>query len=220
VLILPGIVGGAWVLGGVMRGLRRAGIDRAIDVFAWGRRPLGWWRNLTDLRSNQDQARRLADRLADASARRRGPGVVMVGFSGGSGFALLVADALPEGAALDRLILVSAAVSPSYDLKRALARSRRGVVSFYSRLDGFMLGGATTVFGTVDRRHGVSAGFVGFQDGQGRLRADPRLTQIGWRPSWMKFGHLGGHVGYLSRGWAQYVLAPQIDPAVVRAEGA
>ncbi len=50
--------------------------------------------------------------------------VNLVAQSGGSGVAVFAAEALPEGREVDRIVLLGAALSPTYNLSRALARTR------------------------------------------------------------------------------------------------
>ena len=126
----------------------------------------------------------------------------------------MVAERLAETVMLDRVILIAAAISPRYDMAGVLARTRSGLTNFYSPHDWLILGAGTSVFGTIDRRRGSSAGRVGFRDADDRLTQADRLTQIGWRREWRNLGHAGGHIGWLSAAWARAVLAPQIDASL------
>ena len=138
-----------------------------------------------------------------------GEPLILVGYSGGGGMALLIAEALPREVILDRLILIGAAMSPTYDLTKVLAKTRE-LVCFYSEQDWFILGLGTRTFGTIDRRHGDSAGRVGFHDAQGHLLQAPKLRQVPWGSEWRRLGHDGGHVGWLSGEWAREVLAKEV----------
>jgi len=206
VAMLPGVEGSDWQLRGVFRGLRDAGLDGAIEVMEWGDWPMASLRNLTSYERNRRRAKGIADRLAAYGREHPERPITLIGYSGGGGVALFVAEALPDDVRLHRLILVAAAISPAYDLTRALARCDR-LVSFHSTSDWLLVGVGTRVFGTIDRQRTVSAGFVGFLDEAGAARALPRLEQVAWRPAWLKHGHYGGHIGYLARPWARAVLA-------------
>lgn len=209
VFLLPGIEGTAWQLRGTVLGLREGGVDRGLEIIAWGSHPFGQLYNLCAIRANRVRAGRIAARIADYQSAHPGAPVTLVGYSGGGGLAVLTAEALPDGVKLDRLILISAAVSPDYDLSGVLARAD-GVLNYYSPRDWLILGLGTRVFGTIDRRRTPSAGRIGFRDASGGLLETPGLTQIAWRPEWQDLGHVGGHVGWLSRAWAREVLAKAI----------
>ena len=96
-------------------------------------------------------------------------------------------------------MLLSPALSPTYDLTRALRAVRREMVVFWSPLDVIVLGLGTRIFGTIDRIKTVSAGMVGFRrplagdaDRAGRLpQAPPGALAHGMATT----GYLGGHVG-------------------------
>ncbi len=213
VFLLPGVEGGAWQFQQTTQGLYDAGLNQAIDIIEWGVRPFGSMINLMDIKGNLRRAGTVAERIVQYQRDYPGRPTTLLGFSGGGGMAVLTAEALPEDVHIDRLILVSAALSPQYDLNKAAARSREKVVNFYSDRDWLFIGAGTTLFGTIDRQYTPSAGHVGFQDRDGQIRTDG-LIQIAWRPEWEALGNDGGHIGWLARNWARDVLAPQIDPGI------
>ncbi len=98
-----------------------------------------------------------------------------------------------------RIILISPAVSPGYDLRGALVATRREIVSFYSSLDRVILGLGTWQFGTVDRVRGPGAGLTGFTPPPDLDPADRalhrRLVQIPWKPVMLLHGYAGLHSG-------------------------
>ena len=51
---------------------------------------------------------------------------------------------------------------------------------------------------------------VPFEDPSGDARVEKGLTQVPWRRAWTRLGHLGGHIGWLSRRWTREVLAPYL----------
>jgi hypothetical protein len=121
--------------------------------------------------------------------------VYLVGKSGGTGIVVRALEQLPADS-VESVVLLSSALSPSYDLSRALRAVRREMVAFSSPLDLFFLAAGTRVFGTIDRVKSVSAGLVGFRMPEG---ADPaayaKLRQIRWHPRLITAAHLGGHLG-------------------------
>ena len=210
IFLLPGVEKGAWQFIETKKGLHDAKVDMAVDIIEWGD-SLDILGNLTNLSRNREKAQRIARRIADYHQQYSDAPAILLGFSAGGGMALFVAEALPNDLVLDRIIIAGAAISPNYDLTSAIAHSRRPVVNFYSRADWFMLDWGTRVFGTMDRAHTESAGVAGFLDDRGNLLSDPRLVQIPWTPDQWRVGHRGDHTGWLARGWARVMLAPEIE---------
>jgi hypothetical protein len=119
---------------------------------------------------------------------------------------------------VDTAILLAAAVSPAYDLRAALERTRHGLYNYYSEYDKALLDVGTSIFGTTDRVHGRSAGSVGFRVPAGL--DDPRSTalyrrlyNVSWQPEMREHGNWGGHVDWANRRWVRDYLAPLVsDP--------
>lgn len=214
--MFPGVEGQRWQLAGTERGLAEAGVHWRIEIMDWGTPPLHSLPNLTDFEANRRRARERAARLVRLRREHPREPLVLVGFSGGGGLAILTVEALPEGVSIDRLVLVAAAISKDYDLSRVLKRCNDQVINIYSDRDA-MVGLGTSLFGTIDRKYGLSAGHSGFVGTDGAPVRDEKLVQISWEPAWVQYGHYGGHLGYLSLAWARQVLAPLIDPELARA---
>ena len=210
IVMIPGVEGGAWQLAEARAGLIKGGVSDHLMAIDWGVRPFGSLVNLSDLEANQRRAAIIADRITREHRENPSRPIRLIGYSGGGGLALLVASALPEDVRLEQIILFAAAISPTYDLTRALQRARGGIVNFYSAQDRVVLGLGTRTFGTIDRSKCDAAGQVGFQTPDGRIRERPGLIQIAWTPAWRRLGHDGGHVGWLARNWACEVLAPML----------
>jgi hypothetical protein len=102
---------------------------------------------------------------------------------------------------VERVVLLAPALSPAYDLTRALRAVRREIVVFWSPLDIIILGAGTRVFGTMDRVRSVGAGLVGFRvpasksADAGQHREYDKLRQIRWSPRMVTSGNFGGHMG-------------------------
>lgn len=210
VLLLPGVECTTGSMEGIYRGLYDAGYEGAVDLDIWGYRPFGTFRNLPAYELNRSRAVRMAKKLAAYCQDHPGEPVTVVGFSGGGAMAMFVAEALPSGCRIDRVILLGAAVSPTYDPRPTLARCRQGMVNFYSERDWFMGGWATQTFGTMDRLKTSTAGRCGFRSESGELLSMPGLVQVSWCDDWARLGHGGGHSGWLARQWTREVLAPQV----------
>jgi hypothetical protein len=116
-------------------------------------------------------------------------------------------------------VLISPAVSPRYDLSRALRAVHREVVVFWSPLDVIVLGAGTRIFGTIDRVKSVSAGMVGFRPparlDEAAKASYRKLRQVRWHPRMAPTGYLGGHVGPDSPAFLRKYVVP-----LLRASGA
>ena len=109
VVLLAGVDGTTWTLGACVGGLRAAGIECGIEAVYWGWRPFGTFHNLMNLRASRAEAQEIAECVAARQASYPGAPVTLVGFSGGGGLALMIAEALPDGVMLERIVLVGAA---------------------------------------------------------------------------------------------------------------
>ncbi len=214
ILLLQGIDYTAWQMADTYRGLRDAGIRGAIDVPDWGyRNSFGAaGRNIKELEHNRDLAAGYARQIADYQKAFPGRPTCIIGYSGGAAIGVFAAEVLAPGVQIDRMILLGAALSPDYDLSRALSRCDRGIVNLYSAEDSLVLGALTKKYGTMDRKYVASAGHVGFTRpataSQPALYA--KLTQVAWTPEMRAQGHDGGHFGWLARRWAAEVVAPYV----------
>lgn len=213
VWIFPGIEGGEWPMAAAYQALRDAGIDGEIRVYNWWRlNPLA---NLTEYEHNRRRAVEIASEIVHYQRQHPGAPVDLIGYSGGGGLAVFVAEALPERARLRLVILVQAAISPDYDLRPALRRIDVRLVNLYSPLDALVLGVGTSVFGTMDRKNVSAAGSVGFD--VERAVSDPslryKLEQVPWRLEALLTGHLGTHLGKAAYEWNRRYVVPYLTRA-------
>ncbi|MBI5865023.1 MAG: hypothetical protein HZB38_11050 [Planctomycetes bacterium] len=209
VYVFPGIEGSPIWFTDARRGYRDAGVTAEIRLFDWGR-PLNTLANLTHLEENREKAQTCADELAAWRHKHPKAPLHVVGYSGGGGMALLTLERLPEGVSAQSVALVQPAVSPRYDLDAAVRHVEGSLTNFYSPSDGFILGWGTTVFGTIDRCYGPSAGKLGFSDETlaRSKQVGAKVRQIAWSPEWLAAGHWGTHIGMLGYVWNREILAP------------
>jgi pimeloyl-ACP methyl ester carboxylesterase len=218
-------VGGAWPLGhlgtiDVPKGLRAAGYRGAIEVFGWQSTLGGTLRDQLDRERNQEQARRLAERIR-AYRRRHSQGRVnIVALSAGSGIATWALEALPEDLHVGTVIFLSSSLSRYYDLRPALRRIDGKLYNFYSP-DDPVLRYAVPLAGSVDREtRGLDvAGLYGFQP---PAHADPatttayqRVRNKPYRRQYGNYGYRGLHADATSVDFVRHVLAPLL----LRADG-
>ncbi len=212
VWVFPGIEGGRITISGACRGLRDAGVDSAIEIFDWQRGLWGALANLTAYAANRRRAAVTAERIVEYHNNHPDAPIDLVGYSGGGGIAIMVAEALPPGVPLRNVVLVQAAISQRYDLTCALSHIDGHLVNVYSPRDYVMLGIGTYVFGTMDRVHEAAAGKNGFA--VEAAIPDPtlrrKLVQAPWRREMLCSGHYGGHFAILLRGWNRRFVAPYV----------
>jgi pimeloyl-ACP methyl ester carboxylesterase len=204
-------IGPKWVRDGLDAG----GVEAAISVLDWGHGPGGLFvADLVDEEGNRRRAGELA-RLVE-NYRRSWPGrpVTLIGHSGGAGIVVFALEQLAPGVRVDAAFLLAPALDPGRNLAPALEHVAGPVLATYSAADVALMGLGTSTFGTMDRKHTVGAGLVGFRLPDGLPPEDReqygKLRQAGWSPGLLASGHLGGHMGWASPGFARQFIAPVI----------
>lgn len=215
VVCLDGVGGYDWLPRLLRRGLAQGGVKAAIVIYHWSVGPLGMWvADLVLRRRNRESARRLAEVLAAYQDWKPGRPVVLIGHSGGGAVGAWTLEAMPEGRRVDRALLLAPALSPGYNLAPAARAVRERLYVTYSRLDVGLMALGTTVFGTMDRRHTPSAGWVGFRRSPDLSPADQeayeKVRQMGWHPRLFRDGHFGDHTGCTNAKFSRRVLAPVV----------
>ena len=221
VLIADGVGGFDLTSFGLRHVVGQEGGPQLVRPVAWGHGWGRWHADLSNVANQQAGSQAVANAvLAWREAHPDRP-AFLVGKSGGTGIVVGALEILPEGA-VEAAVLLSAAISPTYDLTRALCAVSREVVVFWSPLDLVILGAGTWLFGTVDRVHTVAAGLVGFQvpaglddSGQAQYR---KLRQIRWTTELVASGNLGGHAGTDNPAFLRKYVVPLLrkipaDPA-------
>jgi hypothetical protein len=205
VLVLPGIECESCINHSIVRGLADGGVPLAIEIFDWTTGVIllfqyhlrGWRRNLR-------QAERLARRIVEYRKAYPGRPVYLIGHSGGGAMSVLGLERLPAGATVTGVVLLEAAISPGHDLSVALAKTERGIWNVRSMLDAFFCGLFTIIGGTVDGRHTLAAGMIGFRrpavlDAAGNELYATRLHDVPFRAEMCSAFHFGGHMGPTNR---------------------
>ena len=205
---LPGIGGYRGVDRGMLRGLREGGYDARIEPLDWPGEEAGLVA-LTASKRHREQAARIAEMIVAAARQHPGVPITVSAHSAGSGIIAWALEQLPDGVQIDRLLFVAPALSPQYDLSRALAHVRDKAYVFYSPYDSAVLGIGTKMFGTVDGVKGEASGKLGFTPPPSAdQRQYEKLVQVPYRSEWIKLGNIGDHIGGMSRPFSRAVLAP------------
>lgn len=207
VIVLPGIDGRSGYSLAACRALcEDVDCPFAVELTDWTS-PLGAIHSQTAQGRNREVASGIADRIVEYRQGHPTRCVYLIGHSGGTAVAVWAVEALPEGEHVDGIILLASSLSPGYDLSAALIKSRGGIVNFYSPRDG-ILGAGTTILGTMDGRHGESAGKAGFEPHFGP--GYEKLRQVPWAPPMAKAGNGGDHFGCMKTGFVAEYIRPLI----------
>lgn len=215
IVILPGIEGCSSINESIARGLVAAELSHSIQIIDWRRfRP---WNplHLAMLRHNRTQARVVADLIINYQRNFPGQPVHLIGHSAGAGMALFVLENLQEHQAVTSVTLMAAAISRKFDVTSLLNRTKAGIWNFYSPLDLPTVGLGTMIFGTMDRRHAISAGALGFLTSDSNplssecdRKTMPKLHQIRYHKGMARSWNFGGHFGPTNAVFVQSNIAP------------
>jgi len=173
-----------------------AGLPYELQQFRWG---TGYGRVLSDLTNRENmlaKSDQLHQIICDYKKRHPDRRIFIIAKSAGTAIALNAVSKM-DAETIERLILLSPAVSPGYSLTAALAAVRQDIICFWSPVDIFYLKYGTSWFGTADGVFGKAAGLIGFQipEESAELPHFKKLRQIKWEPSMMRYLHTGDHWG-------------------------
>ena len=196
---------------GVRQVMGERGGRHRVRIVPWGHGFGHWYRDLSDEANHAAQSRAIVEEVLEWRERSPSKPVFLVGKSGGTWIVVRALEGLPADS-VEAVVLLAPAISPDYDLTRALRAVRREMVAFWSPLDLIVLGAGTWLFRTTDRVRSVSAGLVGFRppaslDDEGRSQYG-KLRQVRWRSEMARTGYLGGHVGADSPAFLRKYVVP------------
>jgi pimeloyl-ACP methyl ester carboxylesterase len=188
------------------QGIVQGGFLADVDLFDWvgGEEGLN---ALANVPKHEEQSTRAAELLTKAYREHPDRPIVLTGHSAGTGVAVWALEKLPPDVKVDTLLMLQSALSPGYDLSKALSHVRRAY-AFNSPLDSVVLGTGTSLFGTIDRQKVEAAGKVGFVMPDGANAAQyAKLRQFSYDPAWLRFGNFGDHIGVMMRPFARGVIS-------------
>src|SRR5262249_51612001 len=133
-------VGGLDLCGtGLVHVAAKAGSSHEVRVVPWGHGFGRWHRDLTNVENHRRWAEPMVVDIASFHAAKPLAPVYVVGKSGGTGLVVRSLEAMPENS-VEAAVLLSPALSPSYDLAKALRAVRGQMTVFWSPLDVIVLG--------------------------------------------------------------------------------
>ena len=163
------------------QGAAEAGLPLDVEMVDWSYGPGRYLADEMDFGHTRAAGMALAARVAAYRQTCSASRIDLIGHSAGSAVVVHAAELLPPGS-IERIILLSPALSPTYDLTKALRATKRQIVAFNSRYDPALH--CTSLFGTADRVYCTSAGVKGFTQpaylDDAAKHSYERLVQIPW----------------------------------------
>lgn len=210
-LHVPGIAGETTIDHTLVDGIHDGGFKGKIEIYDWTGDHKGI-SALVNRERNDHEAQKIADKIAEHRKQDPKGQILLTAHSGGTGLVIFALEKLPKDVMVDGVLLLSPALSPNYDLSRALSHIRGRLYCFSSTMDVFVLGLGTKVFGTIDGQKGESAGRVGFvKPEHPAVPAEyQKLVDCPYEKAWMRFGNIGDHVSVMSQAFAEKVLSPLV----------
>jgi pimeloyl-ACP methyl ester carboxylesterase len=207
---MPGIAGYHWLDRQFLSGLRDAGFEGDIEVRDWPGDDPGLAALLARKR-NRQEAQAVADMILARVREHPGGRIVLTAHSGGAGIAVWALEKLPDDVKVDTVLMLAPALSPRYDLSKALRHVRGNAYAFTSTFDAIVLGAGTSTFGTIDGVKCDAAGRCGFTVPDGAdEKAYEKLVQVPYDAKWMQEGNIGDHIGPMGFRFTRSVLAPLV----------
>jgi len=190
-------------------GLKQGGLHAEFDLYDWtaGKNGIA---ALLGQDQHKEQSRKIADRLtAYARAHPQTP-IYLTSHSGGCALAAWALELLPDNGQVEAVVMFAPALSPDYDLSRALRHVKRKLYVFPSIYDQVVLGAGTKLFGTMDGKLVEAAGLGGFtQPPTADRRQYAKLDQHPYHLRWMlRYGNTGSHIGALRTTFSAEYVAP------------
>jgi pimeloyl-ACP methyl ester carboxylesterase len=210
-LHLPGIGGHMRIDDNLLRGLQKGSAADELELYDWTGADRGMI-SLGNVKRHEQQSQLIADALAQRIREHPRERIILTGHSAGAGIAVFALEKLPDDLKIDTLVLMQPALSPGYDLSKALRHVRGRAYAFYSPLD-LVLSQGTKLMGTVDRVQTEAAGCVGFVVPPPKAlepKQYGKLTQFAYQDSWTRFDDIGDHIGPMTAPFAREMIAPLI----------
>lgn len=210
-LHLPGIAGARSLDRHFVAGIHEGGYAGESEIYDWTAGDPGV-AALLARRRNEREADKVAARIKQLLTDNPQLKIRLVGHSGGAGLAAWALERLPEGMQVETLVFVAPALSPRYDLSKALAHVRGKLYAFTSPNDVIVLSAGTRLLGTIDGLKVEAAGLHGFVKPEGADDAQyAKLVPMPYTAEWMDFDNIGDHIGPMGRTFAREVISPIVQ---------
>jgi hypothetical protein len=203
-LVLGGIEGPSPYNHAMACGVLRSRYRGAVRRFGWNR-GIPFLRSLVNLMSRRHHARqtaRLVERIVAYKFQNPDAPISLLAQSGGCWIVLKALEQLPADLRVHSAVLIAPSMSPGYDISLAASKCAAGLTSIGGPGDFFFLGLGTTLFGTSDRVHTPSAGWIGWH------HHPPGFREVRWHPNWVRHGYFSNHTSSSAVRFVQHALAP------------
>src|SRR5688572_15668631 len=137
-LHLPGIGGEMRIDHLFTQGLAQGGVEADIQIYDW----TGVDRGMVALMQSKrhaEQSTIVAQMIEKHVRENPNQKVIVTCHSAGTGIAVWALEKLPDDVVIDELVLIASALSPQYDLSKALRHVRHKAYAFNSNLDVLIL---------------------------------------------------------------------------------
>ena len=206
VLIAGGIEGPSPYSHAMCMGVLQSRWRGAVVRFNWNRGVplLRSIRNLMSRKHHERQSDKLARQIFLQKQMHPEAPVHLIAQSGGCWIVIRALEKLPAETKIQTAVLLCPSISPGCDPTAAAAKCTHRLVSMGSPGDFFFLGIGTSIFGTSDRVHTPSAGFVGWH------HHPPGFVEARWHPDFLRHGYVGNHVSTSQICFVRNVIAPML----------
>jgi hypothetical protein len=209
-LHLPGIGGKRSIDVSMTRGFEQGGFKGDIEIYDWTEQDAGLHALIATER-NHKEARLIAQHITERFDKDPSAPIYVTSHSGGGGIAVWALEDLPGRVKIKTLVMMSPALSPTYDLTKALRHVTGKVYVFSSLGDVLVLSTGCKLLGTIDGVKTAAAGYSGFvRPESGDARQYAKLVPMPYIPEWSQLDNLGNHVGGMTHMFARAVLAPLV----------
>lgn len=193
----------------LVAGLAAGGFEAEVTMYDWTRGQEGL-AALQAYEENQKESEKVANLILAQHKANPGQPIYVTCHSGGVGIAVWALERLPEDVRIEAMVMVAPALSPAYDLSRALRHVRGKVYVFTSPLDKYVLSAGTRMFGTIDRKYCDAAGLGGFVRPEGADATEyEKLSPQPYQREWFgKYGSMGNHISAMGTKFAWMYVAP------------
>jgi hypothetical protein len=209
-LHLPGIAGARAIDNHMTVGFSQGGFKGDVQIYDWTEQDGGLDALLANKR-NHLEAKKIADLLTARFDKDPTAPIYLSCHSGGAGLAVWALEQLPDRVKIKSILMMSPALSPSYDLTAALRHVSGSLFVFSSLEDQLVLGLGCRTAGTIDGVHTDAAGRVGFKmPATGDATQYAKVVPMPYNPEWIRLGDRGDHIGAMNQRFARVVLAPLV----------